>query len=44
MNIQEFISNIGCPESVCSGCPGNTDSAYDHFDPKNVPLTKTKML
>ncbi len=43
-NIQEFISNIGSPESVCSGCPDNTDSAYDHFDPKNVPLAKTKML
>lgn len=43
-NIQEFVSNIGSAESVCSGCPDNLESAFDHFDMNNIPKIKAKLL
>lgn len=41
-NLQEFVDNIGKPESVCGQCPGQQQAIIiDHFNKQNV---KTKNI
>ena len=42
-NLEEFITNIGKPESVCGFCPDQNQAVVvDHFDEKNV-IVKQKI-
>lgn len=43
-DIKEFVKNINQPESVCSGCPETQSHAFDHFDMKNIPIIKRRIL
>ena len=36
-DLDAFVKQIGCPESVCAQCPDNTNAIiFDHFDKENV--------
>jgi len=36
-DLEEFVQNIGCPESVCGQCPDRTQAVViNHFDKENV--------
>jgi MoaA/NifB/PqqE/SkfB family radical SAM enzyme len=36
-DLDAFVNQIGCPESVCAQCPDNTNAIiFDHFDKENV--------
>ena len=37
--LEEFVQQIGCPESVCAWCPAQSQATIiDHFDIKNVTV------
>jgi hypothetical protein len=37
--LEEFVKQIGCPESVCAWCPSQAQATIiDHFDIKNVQV------
>jgi organic radical activating enzyme len=43
-DLEKFVNNIGCPESVCGQCPARSQAVViDHFDKKNV-IVKQKNL
>jgi organic radical activating enzyme len=43
-DLQEFINNIGKPETVCGFCPGETQATIvNHFDKNNV-IVKQKII
>lgn len=38
-DLDQFVKNIGCPESVCAWCPQQSQATIiDHFDTKNVQV------
>lgn len=34
--LEEFVKNIGVPESVCGQCPDSSQAIIDHFNKENV--------